>query len=307
MAITAAQKFRLGIFVIIGMAILAAFIIIPIGMKMTQHRKVYISIFEGESLQGLEQGAAVKFNGVSIGTVQRVTYNPDDINKMRVELSVVESFPMRVDMYATTGLIGITGLKYVEISGGSNGAALLKPGGIVPTRASLFASVGEKADVLIDKVETLLNHLNNVTNPDSLRSVKIALDNLADLTSEAKNLFGSVGEVVPSVGKIVDTAQATMSEIHKITLDIKELTDTLKGGVSGANIPGILAKADTAVTSVKALTDNLSLMVMQTREDFSISMENLRETLESASQLMKMLADNPSLLIRGEGKERDNR
>jgi phospholipid/cholesterol/gamma-HCH transport system substrate-binding protein len=307
MSITAAQKFRLGIFVIIGMAILAAFIIIPIGMKMTQHQKTYISIFEGESLQGLEQGAAVKFNGVSIGTVQRVTYNPDDINKMRVELSVMESFPMRVDMYATTGLIGITGLKYVEISGGSNGAALLKPGGTVPTRASLFASVGEKADVLIEKVETLLNHLNNVTDPDSLRSVKIALDNLADLTGDAKNLFGTVGEVVPSVGKIIDTVQATVSEIHKITLDIKELTDTLRGGVSGANIPGILAKADTAVTSVKALTDNLSLMVMQTREDFSISMENLRETLESASQLMKMLADNPSLLIRGEGKERDNR
>jgi hypothetical protein len=68
-----------------------------------------------------------------------------------------------------------------------------------------------------------------------------------------------------------------------------------------------MAKADSTVTSIKALTENLSLMVLQTREDFSVSMENLRETLESASQMMKMLAENPSLLIRGEGKERDNR
>jgi phospholipid/cholesterol/gamma-HCH transport system substrate-binding protein len=307
MAITAAQKLRLGIFVIIGMAVLAAFIIIPIGMKMTQHQKTYISIFEGESLQGLEQGAAVKFNGVSIGIVQRVTYNPEDITKMRVELSVMESFPMRVDMYATTGLIGITGLKYVEISGGSNDAALLKPGGTVPTRASLFASVGEKAEALIGKVETLLDHLNTVTTPDSLRSVKVALDNLADLTGDAKKLFRNIDAVVPSAAKVIDTVQVAVSEVHKITLNIKELTDTLKGGVSGANIPDILSKADSAVTSVKTLTDNLSLMVMQTREDFSISMENLRDALENASQLMKMLADNPSLLIRGEGKERDNR
>ncbi|MDR2692720.1 MAG: MlaD family protein [Chitinispirillales bacterium] len=307
MGITAAQKFRLGIFVIIGMAILAAFIIIPVGMKMTQHRKTYVSIFEGESLQGLEQGAAVKFNGVAIGTVQRVTYNPEAINKMRVELSVMESFPMRVDMYATTGLIGITGLKYVEISGGSNEAALLKPGGTVPTRASLFASVGEKAELLIGKVETLLDHLNTVTTPDSLRSVKIALDNLAALTGDARGLFRSAGGVIPSVMTVIDTIQASVNEVHKITLDVKALTDTLKGGVSGANIPEIMAKADSAVTSVKTLTDNLSLMVMQTREDFSVSMENLREALESASQLMKMLADNPSLLIRGEGKERDNR
>jgi len=307
MGITAAQKLRLGVFVIIGMAILAAFIIIPVAMKMTQHHKTYISIFEGESLQGLEQGAAVKFNGVSIGIVQRVTYNPEDINKMRVELSVIETFPMRVDMYATTGLIGITGLKYVEVSGGSNEAALLKPGGIVPTRASLFASVGDKAELLIGKVELLLDHLNTVTNPDSLRSVKVTMDNLAALTGDAKSVFHEIGEVIPVATRVIDTVQLAVSEVHKITMDVREITDSLRSGVSGANISGIIAKADSTVTSVKTLTDNLSLMVMQTREDFSVSMENLREALESASQLMKMLADNPSLLIRGEGKERDNR
>jgi phospholipid/cholesterol/gamma-HCH transport system substrate-binding protein len=307
MGITAAQKFRLGVFVIIGMAVLSAFIIIPVGMKMSQHQKTYISYFEGESLQGLEQGAAVKFNGVAIGTVQRVSYSVADINKMKVELSVMESFPMRVDMYATTGLIGITGLKYVEISGGSNEAALLKPGGEVPTRSSLFASVGEKAEVLIEKVETLLNHLNTVTHPDSLRSVKVTMDNLAGLTGDARAVFNRVGDVVPTVARVIDTVQLAVSEVYAITRDINELTDTLKSGVNGANIPGIMARADSTVMSVKALTENLSLMVLQTREDFSVSMENLREALESASQLMKMLADNPSLLIRGEGKERDNR
>jgi len=307
MGITAAQKLRLGIFVIIGMAILSAFIIIPIGMKMSQHQKTYVSYFEGESLQGLEQGAAVKFNGVAIGTVQRVTYNVEDINKMKVELSVMESFPMRVDMYATTGLIGITGLKYVEISGGSNEAALLKAGGVVPTRSSLFASVGEKAEELIGKVETLLNHLNTVTDPDSLRSVKVTMDNLASLTGDAKTVFGSVGGVVPAAARVIDTVQVAVSEVHSIMRDVKEITDTLKNGINGGNIPGIIARADSTVTAVKALTDNMSLMIMQTREDFSISIENLREALENANQLMQMLAENPSLLIRGEGKERDNR
>jgi hypothetical protein len=48
-------------------------------------------------------------------------------------------------------------------------------------------------------------------------------------------------------------------------------------------------------------------MVLQTREDISISMENLREAMESANQLMRLLADDPSLLIRGEKRERDTR
>jgi len=130
---------------------------------------------------------------------------------------------------------------------------------------------------------------------------------LAGLTGDARVVFNSVGNVVPAVARIIDTVQLAVNEMHKIARDVRELTDTLKNGVNGADIPGILARADTTVTSVKTLTENLSLMVMQTREDFSVSMENLREALESASQLMKMLADNPSLLIRGEGKERDNR
>jgi phospholipid/cholesterol/gamma-HCH transport system substrate-binding protein len=307
MGITAAQKLRLGVFVIVGMAVLSAFIIIPIGMKMSQHQTTYVSYFEGESLQGLEQGAAVKFNGVAIGTVARVSYNAEDINKMKVEFSVIESFPMKVDMYATTGLIGITGLKYVEISGGSNESARLKPGGVIPTRVSLFASVGEKAEVLIGKVETLLNHLNTVTDPDSLRSVKLALDNIAGLTGDARDVFQSVGEVIPSAAKIIDTVQLAVNEVHVITQTIKETAVTLKSAIDGGDIPGALAKADSTLTAMKTLTDNVSLMVLQTREDFSVSMENLRETLESANQLMKMLAENPSLLIRGEGKERDNR
>jgi phospholipid/cholesterol/gamma-HCH transport system substrate-binding protein len=307
MGITAAQKLRLGVFVIVGMAVLSTFIVIPIGMKMSQHQTTYVSYFEGESLQGLEQGASVKFNGVAIGTVARVSYNPDDINKMKVELSVMESFPMRVDMYAMTGLIGITGLKYVEISGGSNESARLKPGGVVPSRASLFASVGEKAEVLIGKVEMLLDHLNIVTSPDSLRSVRGALDNVAVLTGDARGVFKSVGDVVPTAARVIDTVQVAMNDVRAIMRDIKETTGALKSAIEGGNIPGSLAKADSTLTAMKSLTDNVAMMVLQTREDFSVSMENLRETLESASQLMKMLAENPSLLIRGEGKERDNR
>ena len=307
MGITAAQKTRLGIFVVVGMVVLAAFIVVPIGNKMSNRTKTYIAFFEGESLQGLEQGAGVKFNGVSIGRVQKVSYNPEDINRMKVELSVAESFPMRVDMYATTGMIGITGLKYVEISGGSNEAAILKPGGELPTRGTLLASIGVKAEVLIDKVEILLNHLTTVTNPDSLRSVKVAMDNLADLTGDAKDVFGEIRAVVPRAGRIVDTVQVAVNEVNRITRDIKEVTETFKAGVTGGDIPGLLMKVDSTMSSVKALTDNVSLMVMQTREDFSVSMENLRETMENASLLMKMLSENPSLLIRGEGKERDNR
>jgi len=307
MGITAAQKTRLGIFVIIGMVVLSAFVVVPIGMKMNHRTKTYIAFFENESLQGLEQGASVKFNGVFIGRVQRVSYYPEDLNKMKVEMNINENFPMRVDMHATTGLIGITGLKYIEISGGSNEAALLPEGGIIETRPTFFASVGATFETLIGKVETLLDHLNVVTNPDSLHSVKIALDNLAGLTGDAKGVFSDIRAVIPMAGQVVDTVQLAVNNVANITRDVKDMTETLKGQVAGSNIPQLFAQADSTIAAVKTLTDNLTLTIMQTREDFSVTMENLRETTENTSRLMRSLSENPSLLIRGEGRERDVR
>ena len=59
---------------------------------------------------------------------------------------------------------------------------------------------------------------------------------------------------------------------------------------------------------MKTLSKNLDLTIRQTREDFTVSMENLRETLENANELSKILAENPSLILRGETqKERDIR
>ncbi|MDR2579011.1 MAG: MlaD family protein [Chitinispirillales bacterium] len=298
---------RLGVFVIIGMVILAAFIITPIGMKLSHRTKIYIAFFEHESMQGLEQGAAVKFNGVSIGRVQRVSYYPENINKMKVEMSVADNFPMRVDMYAKTGLIGITGLKYIEITGGTNEAALLPAGGEVETRAPFFHGVGGRIDTLARQVETLLGHLGDLTNPDSLQSIRVAIDNIAELTGDVKFLVRDVRGVIPSAGRMMDTVQIAVNEAAKITRNITDITETVKDGISDVNIPGLVSQVDSTIASVRVLTDNVSLTIMQTREDFSVSMENLRETIENTNRLMRMLSENPSLLIRGDTRERDTR
>lgn len=301
MSISAAQKIRLGVFMVVGLFILAMFIAVPLGLKFTSKSKTYIAFFEGESLSGLEQGAGVKFNGVPIGKVRKISYFPEDLNKMKVELEVDDEFPMKVDMYATTGAMGITGLKYVEISGGSNEAALLKSGSEIPTRASMLANITGKAEVIAEKVELLLNQLNTITNPDSLRSVKTIVDNVAVMSTDAKTFFAQVS---PKVDRMAASTEELITQVTGITADVKQVTGTFSENVSGDNLAAILTRVDSTALSMKNLTDQLSLMIMQTREDFSVSMENLRETVENANQLTRMLSENPSLLLKGEQRER---
>ena len=172
MSISRAQRARLGVFLIIGTVLLILFAVVPLGLKLSDKYNEYVAYFQGESLSGLEQGAVVKYSGVPIGKVERITYLPNDLSKVRVIMKLQADFPMKVDMVATTGAMGITGLKYVEITGGTNESELVKPGSEIPTKQSMISTITGKAGVIVGKVELLLNHLTQITNPDSLASAK---------------------------------------------------------------------------------------------------------------------------------------
>jgi len=192
MSISKSQQTRLGFFMVAGVVIACALVAIPLGASFTNRQKTFFAYFTGESLSGLEQGAQVKFNGVPIGKVDKITYDPAT-GEGQGGIQDPAGFSHEKDMFAQTGAMGITGLKYVEIQGGSNSAPLLKPDSEIPSKISVMASITGKAEVIVGKVELLLNHLNRITEPDSLESIKRVLDNLEAITNDFKTFFNTVG------------------------------------------------------------------------------------------------------------------
>jgi len=305
MSISRAQRARLGLFLIIGTVLLILFAAVPLGLKLSDKYNEFVAYFQGESLSGLEQGAVVKYSGVPIGKVEKITYLPNDLSKVRVIIKLQADFPMKVDMVATTGAMGITGLKYVEITGGTNESELVKPGSEIPTKQSMISTITGKAEVIVGKVELLLNHLTQITSPDSLASVKIILDNVAAITEEVK-IF--VSEFRPKIDSLTYTSNSIINRIDGIAVDVKEFTGNFKNAVKGEQIASTFSSIDSTAQALKDLSENLSLMVRQSREDFTIGLQNIREATENANQLTKVLSENPSLLLRSETqRERDIR
>lgn len=303
MSISHAQSARLGVFVAAGSLLLAGFLFVSLGVKFSQKAKTYYAFFVGESMSGLEQSATVKYSGVPIGKVEKISYLPDDISKVKITLSVRDDFPMKEGMYATTGMLGITGLKYVEIMGGTNSAPLLKPGAEIPTRVSMFSSISGKAEVIVAKIELLLNNINTLSNPDSLRSLRVMLDNVAAITADARRISGTLG---PKADTMAGTATGLLVKIDNIAQDIESFTGTLDTTLSATRFANTISLVDSTAISLKQLADNMALMVRQSREDFTVSMQNLREATESANDLAKVLAENPSLLLKGEAQKERN-
>lgn len=300
MSITKSQRARLGVFMIIGGVLLVFFIAIPVGFKISDRTKVYHSFFEGESVSGLDVGAIVKYHGVNIGKVEDIGYDREDLTKIRVDFRIDGGFPMKEDMYVQTGLLGITGLLYVEIMGGSNEAKELEAGSEITSKPSLMSAITGKAEVIISKVELLLNHLNVLTNPDSLASIKRILENVEGITATAR---GFMDEFRPDVKSIASSTKRTMGKVDTITSNIQSITGKIDRDVDLGQFGSILDRIDSTAHAMKELSMNLDMTVKQSREDITVSMENLRETLENANELSKILMENPSLILRGESQK----
>ena len=286
MSITAAQRFRLGVFVVISIAAVLALLIIGIGAKFSKQTTRYYSEFTGESLSGLTKGMDVKFRGIPIGKVSAISYNPSDLSKVRVEFEVEKEFPMKEDMVAETGMSGITGLKYIEIMGGTNEAALLPPNSLIPSRPSLFGTLSDKAESIIANVEELLKNLNTATNRDSLNDLFETFRNINELTSNVNSASGNFVEKFDSIVTSINNMTTTMEQL---VYDFSE-----KG-----HLFDIMINLDSTVVSLNELAKNFGLTFTQSREDFGATLQDLRQTMENLDELSAMLVENPSLLLYG--------
>src|SRR5579871_6449470 len=81
--------------------------------------QIYDIFFRG-TVTGLSEGAPVRYKGVPIGLVVTIRLDPENVERIRVRIEVDTGTPIKEDAVASLEMQGITGLAFVQITGGSN-------------------------------------------------------------------------------------------------------------------------------------------------------------------------------------------
>lgn len=106
-------KLKIGLFVVISL-LLAVGIVIWLGAsRLFEDSKVAAAYFT-ESVQGLEADSPVKFRGVPVGRVKAIRMAPDG-RLIEVFMSLNKNFKLTEDLGVKMNLLGLTGLKYIEM------------------------------------------------------------------------------------------------------------------------------------------------------------------------------------------------
>jgi phospholipid/cholesterol/gamma-HCH transport system substrate-binding protein len=161
---------------IIGFSIGAA--ICAVWLAKTGHRDdVVYRIHFSESVSGLALGDPVKYHGVDVGSVKTMALDAEDPRRVEVDVRLSKDAPVKADTRATLKLKGITGVVYIELTGGNPASPALPTttaqGGIpeIPSERDNFSMILEKLPKLIDKfasvgdqAKSVLNNVNAVTS-----------------------------------------------------------------------------------------------------------------------------------------------
>src|SRR5262245_14972560 len=126
------RAFRLGVFIVCTLAILAAGIFL-IGDRQLLFSSTYVLKATFKNVSGLGNGADVRVGGIHQGTVTRIElpHQPDGDMTVVMKLKRATAKVIRADSIASIQAEGLLGAKYVEISFGSDGAAAMADGGTI--------------------------------------------------------------------------------------------------------------------------------------------------------------------------------
>src|ERR1043165_9471599 len=103
-----------GAFILLVLAMAVAFVLWYTDANDQRDYDLYEIYFTG-SVSGLDRGSPVRFLGVDVGRVRRLTIDKTDPTRVQVVVEIDENAPISAATRATLGLQGVTGLLYVNL------------------------------------------------------------------------------------------------------------------------------------------------------------------------------------------------
>ena len=308
---TKASYVLVGSFVLGFLVAMVAAIIWISGSELDEDFSYYDILFDG-SVTGLKDGNPVRYRGVPVGVVTDIRINEENVEQVRVTIEIQSSTPIKEDAEASLEFQGLTGVGYVQISGGTHQAKKLEAKSgerypVIPSRPSQLQAVFDQAPELINRFIALVDRANLLLNPANQENIAGTLNNLnsfsgaladgsgdlktimkeaADTLERLKTASASADQLIQSFAKrsesLADNLDATLLEGRDLVSEARTMTSEVTEAVRLAR--PVLETADSAMSDFSELTAELKPEVGPTAKKARVTMDQLAEV---ATELRK--------------------
>lgn len=290
---TKAHHVLIGAFTLVVVALVVLFAL-WLGKTSLNRQYHYYDIVFTESVTGLSKGSPVQYNGIQIGEVSQLKLDPRDPRKVLARIQVAADTPIKTDTRAKLGLLGLTGVAFVQLTGGDPSSRLLMPTPdnpvpVIQSESSALSKLLSSGSDVVTSLNGILERLGNIVSEQNVERINSTLENIDQTTRALAAERDDLRELV---------RQAAAAS--------KELNQTLAGTNQLVNGPGreTLDRAAAAMASLQQATQTLDKLLAENQgslqsglrgvDQIGPALREMRATLRDIHQLTSKLQANPA-------------
>jgi len=241
----------------------------------------------------------VKYRGVDIGKVSEIKLDPANPEEVRLTFQIERGTPIKADTEAVLKTQGLTGIAYVELSGGSREAPTLVATArgqlpVIRTKPSLSArleNVATRVLASLDKTSESLNSLLSDQNRAALQST------LADLSTVARTIAArkdTIDAGIANAGKVFDDGAKAMVKVGPAIERIDRSAEAIRQMANNAS-----TAATNAGKTADAVGADVRRLTAETLPEFERLLGEMNDLTASLRRMSETYEQNPGGLLFG--------
>ena len=232
-----------------------------------------------EPVTGLTEGSSVQYNGIGVGTVETLDLDPRDPRRVVARLKLKAEIPVKVDTRAKLSITGLTGVPFIQLTGGSPRAQRLvdvdhRDAPVIRTEASALQNIADTANRLVARLDEVLSEENVKRINDTLAHLDAATGAIAGQRDDLRALIVNARQASEQLTTTLATTNRAVGDVDR------ELVDKL---------PALVGKLDSTLAHLDSAAQNANGILGENRASIGSGLSQLGPTLSELRGLVRDL------------------
>lgn len=271
----------------------------------SDRQNAWYDIVFNESVTGLSRGGMVQYNGITVGEVARLKLDPNDPRKVIAHVQLAHGTPVKVDTRAVLAFTGVTGVAFIQLSGGTPGSATLKAGAgqenpVIVADESAFSKLFSSGEDIVTSVNDALLRVGKLLSQENVEKMSAIMGNLEQLTGTLAGQREDLSHALTQLAAASDQLRVTLGTLDDMAVstntlmrdDARQLLATVQEAVS--SIEALVGSARDLLADNRAAVDAFSNNGLR---QVGPTLEDLRTTLRALERAATKIGDSPSPLL----------
>lgn len=295
-----ANYVAVGAFILLVAAMAVGFVLWYTDANDSRDYDLYEIYFTG-SVSGLDRGSPVRYLGVDVGRVRRLSIDRKDASRIVAIAEIDREAPISSATRASLGLQGVTGLLYINLKEvpNVNKAVPLATG----ERYPVIESIASDFDVFLSSLPEMMGRANDMLERIGRVFSDDNLQGLADTVKSLRVATADLPRTSQNITKLVDELRGTVTEINGAAQSLRGISEDARPEVKLALER--LTQTANNLAQASARMDRFTQTSEKQLGHFSdqglFELERLvRETRSAAREfrdLSRSLRENPSQIL----------